>query len=116
MRPGKAVAGSAEADLEPLLSSAPSSTHDGGGRHPVPAAGAVTDTASIHYVIYSLCMNGKEVIRHLQAAGFVLLRTRGSHHILGSRGIKVTVPVHGPADLKPGTLRSIEKQSGVKLT
>lgn len=61
-------------------------------------------------------MDGKTVVKRLQAAGFRLLRTRGSHHILGDGKRKVTVPVHGAADLRPGTLKSIEKQSGVKLS
>ncbi|MDN5848675.1 MAG: type II toxin-antitoxin system HicA family toxin [Nitrococcus sp.] len=45
-----------------------------------------------------------------------MLRIRGSHYILGDGKRKVTVPVHGATHLKPGTLKSIEKQSGVKLT
>lgn len=60
-------------------------------------------------------MNGKEVIKRLQAAGFKLLRIRGSHQIFSNGKRKVTVPVHGTADLAPGTLHSIAKQSGVKL-
>ena len=47
---------------------------------------------------------------------FESLRVSGSHHILGNGTRKVTVPVHGSADLKRGTLKSIEKQSGVKLS
>lgn len=61
-------------------------------------------------------MNGKQVIKALRSQGFALLRVNGSHHILGNGQRKVTVPVHGAADLKLGTLKSIEKQSGVKLT
>lgn len=60
-------------------------------------------------------MNGKQVIRILGQNGFKEIRVRGSHHILAKDSIKVTVPVHGAADLKSGTLKSIEKQSGVKL-
>lgn len=56
------------------------------------------------------------MIKRLQEAGFNLLHVRGSHHILGNGTRKVTVPVHGSADLKTGTLKSIEKQSGVKLS
>jgi predicted RNA binding protein YcfA (HicA-like mRNA interferase family) len=51
----------------------------------------------------------------LEAAGFRLLRIKGSHHMLAAGRRKVTVPVHGSADLKAGTLKSIEKQSGIKL-
>lgn len=61
-------------------------------------------------------MNGKEVIKRLQANGFALPRARDSHHVLGNGTRKTSVPVHGAADLKHGTLKSIEKQSGMKLT
>lgn len=61
-------------------------------------------------------MNGKQIIKKLEANGFKVLRTSGSHCILGDGKCKVTVPVHGSSDLKVGTLKSIEKQSGVKLT
>lgn len=61
-------------------------------------------------------MNGKQAIKTLQANGFKVLRINGSHHILGNGSVKVTVPVHGATDMKIGTLKSIEKQSGVKLT
>lgn len=60
-------------------------------------------------------MNGKQVIKELEAKGFRLLRVSGSHHILGNGERKVTVPVHGPVDLKIGTFKSIEKQAGVQL-
>ena len=61
-------------------------------------------------------MNGKEVIRRLERHGFVVLRIKGSHYLLSDGQRKVTVPVHGVSDLKPGTLKSIEKQAGVKQT
>lgn len=60
-------------------------------------------------------MNGKQIIKLLQAQGFTVLRIMGSHHILGNGQRKVTVPVHGTADVKTGTFKSIENQSGVKL-
>lgn len=60
-------------------------------------------------------MNGKQIIKLLLAHGFAELRISGSHHILGNGQRKVTVPVHGAGDVKVGTLKSIEKQSGVKL-
>lgn len=60
-------------------------------------------------------MNGKQVIKALEAQGFKVIRVSGSHHILSNGSVKVTVPVHGSADLKIGTFKSIEKQSGVKL-
>lgn len=60
-------------------------------------------------------MNGKQIIKLLLAQGFTTLRVTGSHHILGNGARKVAVPVHGAGDVKVGTLKSIEKQSGVKL-
>ena len=44
-----------------------------------------------------------------------MVRVSGSHHILSNGQRKVTVPVHGATDVKIGTLKSIEKQAGVKL-
>jgi predicted RNA binding protein YcfA (HicA-like mRNA interferase family) len=61
-------------------------------------------------------MNGKRVIKILETQGFRVIRVSGSHHILTDGNRRVTVPVHGAQDLKPGTLKSIEKQAGVKLS
>ncbi len=60
-------------------------------------------------------VNGKQVIKALVQSGFQVIRVSGSHHILSNGQRKVTVPVHGSADMKIGTLKSIEKQAGVKL-
>lgn len=51
-------------------------------------------------------------------AGFTTDRIVGSHHVMvfpGHPTRTVTVPVHSSRDLKPGTLRSIIKQSGLSL-
>lgn len=61
-------------------------------------------------------MNGRAIIKALEARGFRLLRVNGSHHILGNGSCKVTVPVHGATEVKLGTLKAIEKRAGVKLT
>ena len=57
------------------------------------------------------------MIKKIKAAGWVLARTKGSHHHFhhGARPGIVTVP-HPKKDIPIGTLKSIEKQSGVKLT
>ncbi|HLB71419.1 MAG: type II toxin-antitoxin system HicA family toxin [Candidatus Methanoperedens sp.] len=59
-------------------------------------------------------ISGKEVIKTLKKAGFVVVRQRGSHVRLekASDGdvIKVTVPLHTP--LKKGTLCRIVKDAG----
>jgi predicted RNA binding protein YcfA (HicA-like mRNA interferase family) len=57
------------------------------------------------------------VIKRLEAAGWFLVATRGSHrqfkHLI--RPGRVTVAGKPSDELAPGTLRSIEKQSGVPL-
>ena len=60
-------------------------------------------------------VKGRQLIRALERAGFVVDRIVGSHYILvypGDASRTVTVPVHGNRDLKPGTLRSIIRQAG----
>jgi predicted RNA binding protein YcfA (HicA-like mRNA interferase family) len=61
-------------------------------------------------------MNSREIIRALEEAGWRHVRTTGSHwHFKhGSRPGIVTVP-HPKKDFPAGTIRSIERQSGVKL-
>jgi predicted RNA binding protein YcfA (HicA-like mRNA interferase family) len=47
-----------------------------------------------------------------------VLRTSGSHHILGKPGVagsRVIVPVHGARDVPPGTVRSIITQAGMTV-
>ncbi|MFA7240515.1 MAG: type II toxin-antitoxin system HicA family toxin [Sulfuricellaceae bacterium] len=64
---------------------------------------------------YPADMNGKQVISKLETAGWRLIRTSGSHYILEKEKLRVTVPMHGAKDIKPGTLASIQRQSGVKM-
>ena len=63
-----------------------------------------------------LAMSSREVISRLQSAGWLLLRVTGSHHRLyhPTKPGLVTVP-HPKKDLPLGTLKSIEKQSGLRL-
>ena len=63
-------------------------------------------------------VNGAEVIRALERAGFVVVRVSGSHHRLVHRddaSKTTTVPVHGSKALKKGTLRNIINQSGMTV-
>jgi predicted RNA binding protein YcfA (HicA-like mRNA interferase family) len=62
-------------------------------------------------------MSSAEVIRRLKAAGWVEVRVKGSHHHFKhpDRPPIVTVP-HPKKDLPIGTLKSIERSSGVRLT
>ena len=61
-------------------------------------------------------MNSREIIRAIERAGWVHAVTRGSHWQFThpKRSGRVTVP-HPERDIPIGTLRSIERQSGVKL-
>jgi predicted RNA binding protein YcfA (HicA-like mRNA interferase family) len=53
-------------------------------------------------------ITGKELIRALSKAGFVVIRTQGSHHRLRHRDGRVTtVPVHAGETIGPGLLGQI---------
>lgn len=62
-------------------------------------------------------MNSREIIRILEANGWVEVARRGSHAQFKhpERPGRVTVP-HPKKDMPPGTLRSIERQAGIKLS
>lgn len=63
-------------------------------------------------------VNGRETIRALERAGFVLVRIKGSHHVMEHPQHPTrttTVPVHGAKALRKGTLRSILKQTGLTV-
>ncbi|SDT96774.1 mRNA interferase HicA [Nitrosomonas ureae] len=62
-----------------------------------------------------LTMNGKQIIKKLQAEGWKLSHINGSHHMMAKGGYIVPVPVHGTKDVPIGTLLSIQRLSGVKL-
>jgi predicted RNA binding protein YcfA (HicA-like mRNA interferase family) len=66
--------------------------------------------------LYDVDMSSREVLAKLAAAGWKVVRTKGSHCQLRHdvRPGTVTVP-HPRKDLPIGTIKSIEKQSGVKL-
>jgi len=60
-------------------------------------------------------MDAKEVLKILKQNGFERVSQKGSHLKL-TNGERVTiVPLHGTKDIPIGTLKGIEKQSGVKL-
>lgn len=61
-------------------------------------------------------MNSRDIIRKIEQDGWKQVGTAGSHHQFKhptKRG-RVTVP-HPVKDVKIGTVKSIERQSGVKL-
>lgn len=57
--------------------------------------------------------NSRDIIKKLEATGWVLVGTTGSHHHFKHPTTpgKVTVP-HPKKDLPKGTVRSIAKQAG----
>lgn len=60
-------------------------------------------------------MNAKEIIKKLLEAGYYKKSQSGSH-VKMTNGEKTTVvPDHGKKDIKIGTVKSIEKHTGVKL-
>jgi len=62
-------------------------------------------------------VSSADVIRGIKAAGWIHVRTKGSHQHFKhpNRPGIVTVP-HPKKDIPIGTLKSIERQSGVRLT
>uniref|UniRef100_UPI004048DD60 type II toxin-antitoxin system HicA family toxin n=1 Tax=Aliarcobacter sp. TaxID=2321116 RepID=UPI004048DD60 len=60
-------------------------------------------------------MDAKEVLKILKANGFIKKSQRGSHIKLVKDDKLVIVPDHGAKDIPIGTLKNMERQSGVKL-
>ena len=61
-------------------------------------------------------MRSGEIIKKLTNAGWVEVRQSGSHKQFRHRTTAGTVTVpHPKAEMAIGTIKSIEKQSGVKL-
>lgn len=71
---------------------------------------------SIHTSVYAPGMKSGDVIAALQDDGWYQVATKGSHIQFKhpEKSGRVTVP-HPKRDLPVGTLKSIEKQSGLKL-
>ncbi len=60
-------------------------------------------------------MNAKEIIKILKENGFFEVRQKGSHIVMRKNEKTTVVPMHGKKDVKIGTVKSIEKSTGVKL-
>jgi predicted RNA binding protein YcfA (HicA-like mRNA interferase family) len=60
-------------------------------------------------------VTGREVVRALERAGFVVARQHGSHVILvhAQSRRRVSVPVHAGQTVKPGTLKGILEDAGL---
>lgn len=64
-------------------------------------------------------LDGREIVHALERGGFVVVRVKGSHHMLRHHADATrftVVPVHAGETIKPGTLRSILKQARLSWT
>jgi predicted RNA binding protein YcfA (HicA-like mRNA interferase family) len=62
-------------------------------------------------------MDSRTIIQKLEAAGWRRVRVKGSHHQFRHPNHPNRVTVQHPRkDVPMGTLKSIERQSGLKLT
>jgi predicted RNA binding protein YcfA (HicA-like mRNA interferase family) len=68
------------------------------------------------WVVYILHMHSRDIIRKLEADGWQLVAVKGSHHQFKhpSKPGRVTL-VHPRKDTPIGTVKSMEKQSGIML-
>ena len=66
--------------------------------------------------MYNAARDSREVMRMRRDDGRAVVDIRGSHHRMKhpTKPGKVSVP-HPRKDIKPGTLRNIEKRSGIRL-
>ncbi|WP_090206839.1 type II toxin-antitoxin system HicA family toxin [Pseudomonas asplenii] len=59
-------------------------------------------------------MKSRDLIAELEAAGWMLQRIRGSHHVFVHEKSPHSIPVpHPKKDLPLGTIRSIKKRAGL---
>jgi len=60
--------------------------------------------------------SGKELIKILEANGWILERIRGSHHVYRNHDLKKSVPIptHGNKDIGKGLFYKILKQCGIE--
>ena len=54
-----------------------------------------------------IILNSEQADNALKHAGFVVLRTKGSHRIYAKNNIKVVVPFHSGRDLHPKVVKQI---------
>lgn len=55
--------------------------------------------------------DSKKIVRRLEAEGFLLVGTKGSHHKFRKGAVTIIVP-HPKKDLPIGTTRSIARMAG----
>jgi predicted RNA binding protein YcfA (HicA-like mRNA interferase family) len=60
-------------------------------------------------------VNGKQIKKILEEAGWMCDRIKGSHHVMIKDGHRsIPVPVHGSKDLPLPTAKAILKQAGIE--
>lgn len=61
-------------------------------------------------------MTARDLIKRLEAAGWVEVRQSGSHRTFKHSAFQklISVPEHAKRDLKPGLLNKLLKQAGLK--
>ncbi len=57
-------------------------------------------------------MSGKEMLKLFKQRGWVELRQKGSHVVVGKDSLRETIPMH--KELKKGLEQSLKKRLGVK--
>ena len=62
-------------------------------------------------------VSGKEAIAAFERAGFRVVRTSGSHHIMTKKGhaLTLSVPVHRNQPVAKGTLRKLIRSAGMTV-
>jgi predicted RNA binding protein YcfA (HicA-like mRNA interferase family) len=62
-------------------------------------------------------INGNAALKAFERAGFQLVRTTGSHHILKREGHQflLSLPIHGSKDVGSGLLRKLIRAAGLTV-
>ena len=65
----------------------------------------------------SPAVSGKELVKFLENRGWMVVRVKGSHHVMKRDGFAnlLTVPVHSNKPLKKGTLNAILKAASATV-
>ncbi len=58
-------------------------------------------------------MSGREPVKRLEKAGWVLDHISSSHHVMKPDGMTISIPVHANRDIPKGTLNKLLKDGGL---
>jgi predicted RNA binding protein YcfA (HicA-like mRNA interferase family) len=57
----------------------------------------------------------RRIIKVIEKTGFRIVRQKGSHVIMmNEKGVRIVIPVHPGKDVKPGLVRAIIKEAGLR--